>query len=66
MEWKHFIDQRPRDGEEVLVWFNSGAEGPAECDLMTYREGPGGYWRCDSDGEIFYPDLWCRIVPPNL
>ena len=61
MGWKKFTDQRPKDGEEVIVWFN-----PGELDLMTYREGPGGYWSCESDGEIFWPDLWCRIVPPGV
>jgi hypothetical protein len=68
MDWKHFTGQRPSDGEKVLVWFNASEEGPAERDLMTYREGHDGHWRCESDkifGEIFYPDLWCRIMPPG-
>lgn len=62
MDWKNFRDVKPNNNEEVLVWFNG--EGIESVDLLTYSEDANGYWSCESDGEIFHPDRWCRITPP--
>jgi hypothetical protein len=68
MDWKKFTETRPHNNEEVLVWFNEKGREKGMPDLMTYshkKDDPNGYWSCESDGEIFYPDLWCRIIPPD-
>ncbi len=54
MNWKYFKNERPNNNEEVLVWFDG--EGIESVDLFLYSEDANGYWRCESDGEIYYPD----------
>lgn len=63
MDWKNFTDEKPYNNEEVLVWFNG--EGVQSAELMEYSEDANGYWSCECDYEIYHPDRWCRIVPPN-
>lgn len=63
MDWKLFKNEKPNNNEEILVWFNG--EGVESVDLLLYSEGVSGCWSCESDGETFYPDRWCRIVPPS-
>ena len=67
MEWLKFTESRPNNNELILVWFFGENDRKGEPDMMWYSHeygNPEGYWSCEDEGEIFYPDLWCRIVPP--
>lgn len=66
MDWIKFDAEKPKQNEWVLVYFEKGQE----IDYMEYTQGvgnPNKYWSCDNgDGELFWPDMWCRIAPPNF
>jgi hypothetical protein len=66
MKFVKFSEEKPKNGEYVLIWFYDSGSVESAIDFATFSQSPdASYWSCESDGEIFHPDEWCRIVPPS-
>ena len=62
MEWIKTENQKPKNNEEVLVYFDDHED----VAIMIYESSPcGEYYSFVEDDEIYYPELWARIYKPK-